>query len=196
MKGFTAKNVGLAATVLTAIAGLGTWLFPGGIGLSIPGSNATIVTPQQAHDQQVPEEESRSKLATPKSAERVIEPMLQQPTKGLAALRSVKAPNPRIFSFVDQEQKTLVPGRASLAVAFHEIGKEEFLSVRVNVGVESTTYAVLGAGDRFTIICGSKQYLASILLIDRAAGAVRVSVEPSQRSLSTQPNSPQPTSSN
>jgi hypothetical protein len=64
-----------------------------------------------------------------------------------------------------------------VAISFSRVDGESFLSLTVNVGVESTTHAIFGAGDRFKITCNHNNYFVSIGHIDLDAETAQVSLE-------------------
>jgi hypothetical protein len=72
----------------------------------------------------------------------------------------------------DGEQTTVLSDQASLAVAFNGVGQEQFVTVTVN----GEPHAVLGAGARFSLTAGGKQYSVYVLGINTADRSVRLRV--------------------
>ena len=176
-----ARNLALAATVVTAFAALGAWLMPEGLASLLPTRAESL--PQGARD-------SKGKIQRePKSLQ-------NQPSEHIG--RTDKIPQERLshdspqssypketmhtwkaqsFEIADQEQRTLIPGCASLSVEFQEVDTVNFLTVRIAVDEDSTPYAVATAGERFRFSCSNNEYIASIIFIDHATRIVRVSLE-------------------
>jgi hypothetical protein len=175
------NNWGLVIAGLTALATLGAWLFPGGIrSLSPAPEKATLREPIGAQRIALAEPEAKHQAQSPEINAQDGKSLKPSPPAPLAdgeAERTAHYWKPRNFTLLDQEQRAIVAGCASLAVEFQEVAGVDFVTVRINTGDESSSHAVSQAGEQFRFTCDDDNYRASILLVDRAAGIVRVGVE-------------------
>jgi hypothetical protein len=182
MKDQTARTLEVAALVVTALAAVGTFLLSNGFGSLLPRRNHSETQDTASKSGEIPPDPRN--VPQPTRADSLQRtngnPAQHSPTEPSKADLKQKRPDNsenQTLIFADKEQKTIVPGCASLAVEFNEISRVEVLTVRLNVGDESTLHAVLGAGERFKFSCGREDYLVSILLIEHEARTAHVGLE-------------------
>lgn len=176
------SNWALALGTITAVAALGSWALPGGIrALRLP--RASVYAQEKISPQGLnPLEPHKPKPRPPANQVQTNEPPpeLAYSTaweNGGSKNKSLNTWRTLTLTLGNQEQKSVVPGCASLAVEFHDVSGVDFVTVRINVQGESIPYAVSHAGEQFSFSCRGKEYFVSVLLIDREAGTARLSVE-------------------
>jgi|SRR5215213_1411374 len=159
------------ATVIGAIATLGQWLFPH----VISGQRETVspVSPIEKVDtapalrdgivDNGQEELSGTSGHVPQNLGKTAEKkILEEPLE---------------FSLYDREQRVILAGCAALAVQFNEVAGEDLLTLRINVGDESTPYAILSTGERIRFDCHGRYSHVSILSIDNSERLVKLRVD-------------------
>jgi hypothetical protein len=175
----TFRITGLLTGIVAAIAALGAWLLPGGVvSLASTKSDHVVASNEKGKSQlmdtlQSPSLDPLDQTSKAQSRRSLLNPV--SPTRQSKIPADTR--QPKFFTLADQEQKSVVPTCASLAVEFSQVDGVNFLSMHVNVGGSSTIHAIFGAGERFKITCGRTDYWVSILFIDRTRGEVQVSLE-------------------
>jgi hypothetical protein len=162
------------AALLTAIAALGSWLLP-------KTSFFSVVVITQSSSSQVTEQEVEKSSTIPPKAEETRGEVARAAVRGSDSSReNLKVSDegsPLEFDLADNEQKIVLSGRASLAIQFNNISGEEFPTLRLNIGEESTPYPILGSGKRIRFECAGRDYYVSVLGIDISDKVVRLRVD-------------------
>lgn len=161
------------AILLTAVAAVGAWLLPRAsillVKVAAPTSSPQLV--ERADERQ---------SATPSEGKETPAEVARDNEGSLNSREEPKTHNdepPWEFDLADNEQKVILSGRASVAVQFNNVSGEEFPTVRLSVGDESTPYPVLGAGKRIQFECGGRSYYVSVLAINETDKVVRLRVD-------------------
>jgi hypothetical protein len=161
------------AALLTAVAAVGAWLLPRASILRVE------VAAPSSSPQSVGQVAERQRTISPESKEKPA--AVARTTGGPSNLGGAsKARNdgpPWEFELADSEQKVILSGRASVAVQFNNVSGEEFPTVRLSVGEESTPYPILGTGQRIKFDCGGRSYYVSVLAINETNKVVRLRVD-------------------
>jgi hypothetical protein len=100
-----------------------------------------------------------------------------------AALPPSTTPSPGTpfeFTLVDGEQKVLLSGRVAVGAQFNQIGEEDFLTLRVNIGDESTPHVVLAPGTHLTLRVQEEQYYLSLVRLDFSSRTARIRIDRAQ----------------
>ena len=176
------RNIALVATCATTIATFGAWLLPGGIGRLSVSMNVGTTKPINQPSKISPDRKAEPQAQLAGNLGQISEPPKKFSHPAVKRDRHTRetatiAWKDQSFTLEDQEQKTIVPGCASIAIEFNEVGKFGFVTVRISAGEDSTLHAISSAGERFKFTCGGNDYLVSILLIDQHAATIRASVQ-------------------
>ena len=179
MKATTARSLGVVAACVSAIAAVGSWYSSNGVNVLSGRSSSNI---QAAASQAEPLQSAHGHQPEPKYAENPGRPIRDKSRAALIQKERANHQSPGIwkdqaFSLVDQEQKSVIPGCASVAAEFHDIDGVEVLTLRINAGGESDSHAISNAGEQFRISCGGDNYRILALRIDHGSRTVEVSVE-------------------
>jgi len=168
MKDTTLNAFMVLATIAIAVATFGLWLRPGGLH---PSGKATVSeqsTPSPTTN--VPSSQEKPPIRAEK----------QSPPESLTRRSAPTIPHtepPWEFGLEDGEQKVILSGRVTLSIQFNNVAGEEFPTLRLSVGDESTPHALLGAGERFKFSSKGRPYYVSVLSIDQSSKTVRIRVD-------------------
>jgi len=165
------------AVFLSAIAALGAWLFPRDATTRVEVVNSTSSSQAPAKVKVIEGRDLPPANREGQSAQMVKAANPQRSTIAVEASKARSERPPWEFDLADNEQKVLLSGRASVAVQFNNVSGEEFPTVRLSVGDESTPYPVLGAGKRIQFECGGRSYFVSVLAINETDKVVRLRVD-------------------
>ena len=172
MKAATARNLGVAAAWVGAIAAVGSLIVSGVANIS---PTRTGSYGQEATSKPTPLHSVDGNRATSFHSKRTGQTGAAPPN--LTNHGSHEVWSNQEFALADQQQKSVVPGCASISAKFHDIDSVKVLTLRINTDGASDSHAISDAGEQFSFSCGDSNYRALVLRVDHENRTVEVGVE-------------------
>jgi hypothetical protein len=117
---------------------------------------------------------------TPDDAARKSEEILRRSPRPTSPSPTPSPEVPLEFTLENGEQKVLLSGQAAVSAQFNQLGEENFLTLHIAAGGESTPYAALVPGKRLTLRIQEKEYYLSLLRLDLSGKTARIRIDRAQ----------------